>query len=451
MSSINTPVPALDDSTTAAETETPPSSDEAIVVHESRNLLVLAAHHIVLRVAWIFKTESVIMPAFVDAIAGPGSGWLRGCLPVLNRFGQSVPPLMLADRLKHTRRKKWPLFWSTLLMAVPFLVLSALMLSLSWLGMMERRLSWLPPLFLLLYFVFFSMTGLNQMVFSTIQGKLIRPNRRGRLMGLSVTLGAVCAIPCAWFLLPRWLGLPDGGYGFVFAFTGIGFVAAAFFTLFLFEPADHIDGMPARAKNHFRGAWNILRRDRNFRRLAVAGMLCMTGQLLFPHYQALAREVLHAPRENLMVWVVAQNAGAGLFGFLAGVIADRWGNRLAIRLEIAVVIAAPMSALGLAVGVPPGGAAYLWVSFFLLGLTPVMMRTLMNFALELSEPADHPRYISTLKLCMAVPFVFSPLIGLLVDVAGFRIVFASIACLIALGGVMTFRLAEPRRDNSSVV
>ena len=146
-----------------------------------------------------------------------------------------------------------------------------------------------------------------------------------------------------------------------------------------------------------------------------------------------------------MVWVVAQNAGAGLFGFIAGAIADRWGNRLVIRLEIAAVIAAPLSALGLAAGWLPGGAAYLWISFFLLGLTPVMMRTLMNFALELSEPADHPRYISTLKLCMAVPFVFSPLIGLLVDLAGFDIVFASITLLIALGGVMTFRLAEPRR------
>jgi len=138
-------------------------------------------------------------------------------------------------------------------------------------------------------------------------------------------------------------------------------------------------------------------------------------------------------------------------GLHAGAIADRWGNRLAIRLEIAAVIAAPLSALGLAAGWLPGGAAYLWISFFLLGLTPVLMRTLMNFALELSEPADHPRYISTLKLCMAVPFVFSPLIGLLVDRAGFHIVFAVITCLIALGGVMTFRLAEPRGGNTGAV
>ena len=39
------------------------------------NMLVLAAYLIVQRVAWVFKTESVIMPAFLDTIAG--AGWLR--------------------------------------------------------------------------------------------------------------------------------------------------------------------------------------------------------------------------------------------------------------------------------------------------------------------------------------------------------------------------------------
>ena len=63
---------------------------------ERRNLLLLALHQIVFRIGWIFKTESVIMPAVLDQLSG--AGWLRGCMPVLNRFGQSVPPVFLADR-----------------------------------------------------------------------------------------------------------------------------------------------------------------------------------------------------------------------------------------------------------------------------------------------------------------------------------------------------------------
>lgn len=439
MSSTN--LPSLEVPFETREAEPARIFDETVAVHESRNLFVLAAHHILLRVAWVFKTESVIMPAFLDAIAG--AGWLRGCLPVLNRFGQSVPPLMLAEKLKHTRRKKRPLLATTLLMAAPFLTLSAVWF---WLGSdSQSPVLWLPALFLALYVVFFSTTGLNQMTFATIQGKLIRPNRRGRLMALSGTLGAAFAIPCAWFLLPGWLELADGGYGFIFGFTGIGFVVAGLVTCAVVEPADRIDSAPPGSNNHFRSAWNVLRRDRDFRLLAVAGMLCMSGQLLFPHYQALARETLQSPPGDLMLWVVSQNAGAGLFGFIAGAIADRWGNRLAVRLEIAAVAAAPLLALSFAGGLLPHGGSWYWISFFLLGITPVMMKTLVNYALELSEQSEHPRYISTLKLCMAAPFVFSPLLGLMVDVAGFAPVFVTIAGFVLCGGLMTFHLVEPRR------
>jgi MFS family permease len=414
-----------------------PAFDKTVAAHESRNLFVLAAHHIVLRVAWIFKTESVIMPAFLDAISG--AGWLRGCLPVLNRFGQSVPPLMFSELLKQTPHKKWPLLATTLLMAVPFLTLSVV-----WMSLPETIPSWLPIAFLSLYAIFFSMTGLNQMVFGTIQGKLIRPNRRGRLMGLSGTLGAVFAIPCAWFLLPRWLALPDGGYGYIFGFTGVGMVVSSLITVAIFEPADQFERPTRRVNNHFHAAWSLLRRDREFRRLAIAGMLCMSGQLLFPHYQAMARDVLQAPHKDLMLWVVAQNAGAGIFGFVAGTIADRYGNRLTVRLEIVAGAAAPLLALALASGVIAGGASWFWLSYFLLGVTPVLMKTLVNYALELSKQSDHPRYISTLKLCMAIPFVVSPLLGLMIDVVGFAPVFLLITSLIVLGGVMTFRLFEPR-------
>jgi hypothetical protein len=80
----------------------------------------------------------------------------------------------------------------------------------------------------------------------------------------------------------------------------------------------------------------------------------------------------------------------------------------------------------------------------LLGITPVTFRTLANYALELAHHTDHPRYLSTLRLCMAVPFLFSPLIGWLVDVVGFRVVFTGISAMALVGGALTFRMAEPR-------
>ena len=103
-------------------------------------------YQVCLRIGWIFKTETVIMPAFLDAIAG--AGWLRGFLPVLNRLGQSVPPLLFADRLQHMSQKKWALTNTALLMAVPFLILSPLWLGLGRLGVSRTGRWWLPVVFL---------------------------------------------------------------------------------------------------------------------------------------------------------------------------------------------------------------------------------------------------------------------------------------------------------------
>ena len=54
------------------------SREETIARSEPRNLLLLVLHQIVVRTGWIFKTESVIMPAFLDYVMP--AGWLRGLI-----------------------------------------------------------------------------------------------------------------------------------------------------------------------------------------------------------------------------------------------------------------------------------------------------------------------------------------------------------------------------------
>lgn len=424
-------------------TDSPSAEDlawEEIHRREPRNLWVLVAHQISLRIAWVFKTESVVMPAFLDAIAG--AGWIRGCLPILNRFGQSVPPVMLASRLSGFPQKKWAVLGTTIMMAVPFLILSTM-----WIMVDETRRAWLPAAFLGLYMVFFVATGLNQLAFGTLQGKLIRANRRGRLLGLAGIVGSIVSIACVWFLMQRWLLLRDGGFGYIFAFTGIGFVVSAVVCLGVSEPPIARSHRNPERRHPFADAWALFRDDNRFRRFAAVAMLFVTSQTLFPHYQALGRDRLGQwDQLDLMVWIIAQNAAVGIFAILSGMIADTFGNRLAVRLQVFCVALTPLSAVVLASERFETGPDLYWLTFCLLGMTPVTFRTLTNYSLELSHHDDHPRYISTLKLCMAIPFLFSPLIGLLVDVIGFTTVFLAVACMVMLGGILTFRMDEPRNE-----
>lgn len=407
---------------------------------EPHNLLALSAYSVLLRFAWIFKTESVIIPAFLDSIAG--AGWLRGCLPVLNRFGQSMPPIFFARRLRATPVKKWSLLGTSAGLGLSMLAVAAI-----WMLTGNKQQAWLPPAFLLLYLFFFASNGLNQQVFGTLQGKLIRPDRRGELLGLSGIGGSITSIIGAWFLLQYWLSLPDRGFGYIFGFSGVGFLVAGATCFFVKEPPDvgQVENVP-HTEGGLRASFRLVRDDRDFRRLAIVAMLFISIQLLFPHFQALGQQHI-APDQigfQLMLWVIAQNAAVGLFSWVSGKLADRFGNRLSLRLQVFGTASVPLLALLFTSGVGGWGPKQFWITFFFLGLTPVTIKTLTNYSLELTDPARHPLYVATLHASLAVPFIFSPLVGWLVDLLGFERVFLGVSGVILLGGLASFWLIEPR-------
>jgi len=152
----------------------------------SSNFAMLALYQIVMRTGWIFKTESIIMPAVVDYISG--AGWIRGCLPMLNRFGHSIPPVLLARQVKLLPRKKWAVFTMTTMMSALFLLLTWLFFA----GFAHS--TWMPAAFLGIYALFFMCIGINQLAFTTVQGKLVETTKRGRLLLVSNILGATSAV-----------------------------------------------------------------------------------------------------------------------------------------------------------------------------------------------------------------------------------------------------------------
>ncbi|UCE86825.1 MAG: MFS transporter, partial [Deltaproteobacteria bacterium] len=409
-----------------------PATAEAVERHELHNLVVLALNAVVFRVGWIFKTETVIMPAFLDSVAG--AGWLRGMLPVLNRAGQSIPPFLLARRLGLAPTKKRIFVMTLFGQALPFLILAVAVTQ----GGAHPR-PWLAPAFLALYAVYFAFIGVSQLAMGTLQGKLIRPERRGRLLSVSTAGGAIAAVPCAWWLMPAWLADPNG-WSFIFGMTGGCLAVSALVALALREPAEPHPDASAGLRHALRHAARILREDRNFRRLVSIAALFGASLLIFPHYQALGRERLGLGGSDLMVWVVVQNVAIGVASLWVGPFADRRGNRLTLRLVLLGAALVPVLAIALAHLDPSAGRRSFWLLFVALGVLPMVLRLLTNYTLEIAAPVDHPRYLSTLQICSSTPFLLSPLFGLLIDLTSFELVFLSTAALTALGAALTFTL-----------
>lgn len=411
-----------------------------------RNAVGFAVYDIVLRVGWIFKTESVIMPAFLDLVAGPG--WIRGCLLVVNRFGQSVPPAFFARRLRKMPLKKYSLASWTLAMGLPFLALAAIWRWVTGHAAAANPPAWMAGAFLVLYGIFSCCHGVNQLSYSTLQGKLVPVRFRGRLMSLATFSGSAAAIVFAWWLMGDWLLLPGGGFTYIFGFTGLLFALAAGLALTIREHPDDHERRAAVVDHPLRGAVNVLQHDANFRRLALVVMFSVVGTVLFPHYQAMAREELRLVGGNLMIWVIVQNAAVGVFGLLLGWVIERRGERLGLRCAVFCNVLAPLAALGIASLSVEEGRRWFWIVFVPLGMTPISLKTMVGYTLEIAPEHDHPRYLSTLSLCLAVPFCFSPLVGWCVDLFGYERVFSGGACCIALAGVLTFGLIEPRHAHA---
>ena len=194
----------------------------------------------------------------------------------------------------------------------------------------------------------------------------------------------------------------------------------------------------------FRSSVSTIARDHNFRTLTIIGALFGMSLTLFPHYQALARGRLSLGLTALIPWLIAQNIGAACFSIPAGWIADRFGNRLVLRMIMLGLCMAPILSLVLA---RMGDAGQPWFAavFFLLGLTPVTFRILNNYTLEVTHTNEHPRYLSTLSLAMAGPAILtSAFFGALIDWVSFEFVFGIVVVCVFCGWLLTFRLEEPR-------
>ena len=408
--------------------------------HEERNLIVFAANQIFMRLGWIFKTESVVMPGFLDVYTL--SGFIRGLLPLISRIGQSIPQILIAHRVAKMPRKRIVFILSAFGITIPWLVLALILELGRWSN------SAIVTIFLTLYGLHWLTYGSNVLAYGTLQGKLVRPKRRGRLLAYASLIGCTLAIIIVWLVMPRWVRGDSANYALIFGTTGMFFGFAACASLFFREPADAHSPQTIPFLKYLSSGLMLLRYDRNFRILAVVLMLFYTGWPIFPHYTIFGKRTLGLVSKNFVTLLIAQNTVSGLGALVMGNIADRHGNRIVLRILIFIAACVPLLAIGLSQ--LPMGAHWYWLVFACLGFTPVSGRILTNYTLEISPQEKHPQYLGLLSVLQTVPLLGSPVVGLLIDRFSFESVFIASSVLVFCGVLLTFRLIEPRSENVGI-
>lgn len=410
---------------------------------EPRNFICLALHQVLLRIGWIFKTETLIMPAFMDYIGG--GPVLRSCLPVLNRLGFSIPQVLFARRLKVLPKKKWVVAIGSFTAAIPFAVLSIVWANGWWQQADGTAAHWMPYFFLGCYGFFFATVGITQLAAHSLQGKLIRPNLRGRLFATAVLAGAPTSILAAWIWLPGWLENATTGFAWIFAMPALAFGLASLAVGSTAETSDDFQEAITPLRQRFVNAWNTRHENPNFAKLALVAVLFSVTFMMFPHYQTLGRAEGQVPLTILMKWIFVQHTAVAIFSLVVGPIADWLGNRAALRLTLLGASLAPLTAVVLTLLPEELSQSWFWLIYVPIGFTPVTIRILINYTLEVAPAEEHPRYVSAMGMCLAVPAILGSVpVGFLIGQIGYVPIFAVGAAVLALAGLQTYRLEEPR-------
>ena len=247
--------------------------------------------------------------------------------------------------------------------------------------------------------------------------------------------------------MPKWLAMEDGGFAWLFGAPALMFALGSLTMLFVQEQDDDFSEPRAAPWRRLQEAWKIATEPGPSRGVAIVAMLYSTHFMLFPHYQALATQTSgeRFDIQSLMIWTITQHTAVSLVSLIAGPLADRFGNRLTVRLTVFGSSLGPLTAIALSSLPSELMSQWYWLVFAPLGFTPVTMRMIINYTLELVDREEHPRHVAALGVFMAAPVLIgSPLLGLLVGWIGIVPVFALGAAIMLSAGLQTFFLIEPR-------
>ena len=366
--------------------------------HEKRNLIVFALNQILMRLGWMFKSESVVIPAFIDVYTS--SGTIRGLLPLILRIGQSLPQFLVAQRVARMPKKQGFFILTGFGFAIPWFVLS---------GDVNP-----DTLVIQRHCCCFSRAVYPALAGGRLQSSgyrnTTRKTHQSRKNG-----GGYSPIPISSVVHLRSVLLFTS---YRVGFLGVLHVMRCSLVeqpFSLGSQRQSVSGLKnslhvQRARAPFfrflGDALLSLRYDRNFRRFAVVILLFYSIWPLFPHYTVFGKRTLGLVPSGFVTLIIAQNASNAIGAGIMGNIADRSGNRFVLRILILISACMPLLAVG--ISRMPSGAQFYWIIFALMGFTPVSARIVTNYTLEIAPQEKHPQYLGVMSLFQAIPLFGFP-------------------------------------------
>jgi MFS family permease len=389
-----------------------------------------------------FGSFGTIIPLFVSEMTT--SATLIGLVPAIHAVGWQLPQLFTANKVSRLRKYKPFVLAMSVHERIPFIGFALVAWFMYELGPQKA----LILTFLLLIWQGFG-GGFTANAWQSFIAKIIPGELRGTFFGGQAAVAnifiSICAIG-AGFLLEKYDMPANFSLTFLIAFL---FLAISWGALaFSREPVDTEKIIPETLPPIWKGAGDVLKRDRNFSWFLTARLMSMFATVGFTFYiiyclryfdmDAVTAGFLTA---TLTISQTVANAGMGWLG-------DRWGHRTMLILGL---VAVSLSS-GLAWMAP--SLNWFYLVFILAGVANVAIWTIgMAMTVEFGTETERPVYIGLSNTLVAPVTILAPILGgWIADTMGFKTTFAiSVFAGLLTALVLWWFVKEPRPRGSQLV
>ena len=230
---------------------------------------------------------SLVLSWFVSQLTT--SSFLIGLIVPIQSGGWFLPQLVVSSYLQRRQRK------------LPFYTYMAGVRVAMW-GLITLAVFLVEDSSVLLVVFFILLTahslaaGLSGICFVDIVAKAIPSTRRGTFFGLRLFLGGLLALGGSLLVKyildeQRGLAFPDN-YAILFLLSFFAAIAGLVAFSLVVEPVEPVNEERVPLARQFRRAWDLPRRDKNYRRFLTMRLLLMAAEIATPFYIIYAKRVL---------------------------------------------------------------------------------------------------------------------------------------------------------------
>jgi len=414
--------------------------------HLRRNFLLGVWNGILFNLSGALTETSLVLSWFVSQLTE--SNFLIGLIGPIRDGCWFLPQLLVSGYLQR-RQRKLPLYIAVAVVrAISWgaLVLSVLLVK-------DRRL------LLLLFYLLLTITSLGAgfagLSFMDIVGKAIPSTRRGSFFAARFFFGGIAALggsALVGYLLGGRSGLDFPTNYAVLMFASFITISLAMGTFALVvEPVEAVNRERVSLVRQLRRAMDLPRQDANFRHFLAMRLCLMVAQVSTPFYIVYARRAFQVPASMLGVYQTGLTLASVVSNLAWGRISDQWGNRRLVRISNLVGMAMPVAALAMGPleRIMPSlneVIPYLFAAIFVL-LGSYRTGTAIgnvNYLLDIAPAENRPLYIGFANTVLGVAMFASAMGGLVVDLAGFAVLFWLALIFYGMAFLLSCRLREPR-------